>query len=52
MHALDTQICNYKINKFLLHMEIIGNYHHITTMNGTVNYVKLSHLLSVFFSKS
>ena len=40
-----------EIIRHLLHIQFIGNYQHMTTMDGIVNWMKLAHLLLMFFSR-
>ncbi len=48
MLSLHTQHISHEINRILLHILIIGDYHHMTTMDGTIKWMKTS--TSVVFS--
>ena len=49
MPSLHTQVKNHEINMPLLHIQVNGNYCHMTTMDENVIRMKLIHLLSNFF---
>ena len=49
MPSLHTQIPNYEIHRPLLHIQVIGYYNHMTTLDKNINWMTLVHLLSVFF---
>jgi hypothetical protein len=48
MPLLHTHDIIHEINKPLLHIQVIGSYYQMTTMDEIINRMKLAHLLSIF----